>query len=775
MVALLLVLLRRTYPKGYFSAAILAFSFVALAFALEGVAATGRYYEWPLQSGAALAWLVAVALIARSVFELVKHRPPVRRRVRWLLLGATIAALAVGPGLVSRPELAPFLSPALHLSAAAMLVVPALVTARNRKGDRRFSLTILTIAFLAGAMTHAAVGAVDLIIAGYDARPWLPGAYMLLAVTFVLSIFEDERESAALAAMQIELMAYHDATTGLPNRSLFFDRCVLAMAHAQRYHYQAAVLFFDVDRFKSVNDSLGHHTGDALLKTFATRIQQSLRVGDTPARFGGDEFTLLLPRLESVDDAVAVARKLLRAIREPVTVGSRELVTTTSVGIAIFPEDGADPEALIRNADAAMYRAKEQGGDRYELYSPAMSESALAKLEIENRLRRALENEELELHYLPMIGLATGDIFGVEALLRWRSPEFGYVPPQRFVEAAEVSGLILDIGEWVLREACRQVSRWQIEHKLELVIAVNLSARQFRQADLLLKIQRALSEAQMPPSSLHLEITESNLMDDAELTVETLRTLKTIGVKISIDDFGTGFSSLAYLQKFPIDSIKLDRSFVSHCDRHGEAAIIKGVIAIAHGLGIKVVAEGVESEEQLAFLNEQGCDVAQGFLFSEPVPVAQFPNYIRQHRELVAGEVPSRAVEHADSQERRRALVVDDDPAIRSLVERVLKRANFAVDGARDGEEAMELLERNTYSAVFLDIMMPRMDGYEVIAALKEKNASVLRRVVVMTAVAPAALERLSGEPIARIVPKPFDINQIIASANDAALVKRAG
>ena len=772
LITAVLFVVGRTYQKSYLAKAILAMLLIGSGSALEALSRF-RPDIAAFAVAAAVAWFAGASQLVVGTFELVMHRPPVRRR---LLFSALFVILVVGSAIAivaadaERREVAVAF---LHAAAAVVFAVNASLVAFRRKGDRFVSLTGVMLGLYVAALSHGASAVAPFL--DRDATPLLLIAYPVLGLALLLAVFEDEREAAALAAAQIELLAYHDSLTGLPNRSLFFDRVVLGLSQAERYEYRAAALFVDLDRFKSINDSLGHNVGDTVLRTVSNRLQETLRIGDSIARFGGDEFTIFLPRVDSPDDAVAVARKVLRALRAPVTVGAREIVVTSSVGIALYPDDATDSEALIRSADTAMYRAKERGRDQYELYSPAMSESALAKLELESRLRKALERGELELHYHPLIRMSDHSVFGVEALMRWRSPDYGYIPPHRFIEAAEVSGIIVEIGEWALTEACRQVARWQIEHKRELTVSVNLSARQFRQPDLVLKVQRALAAAQLAPSSLELEITESNVMDDAEQTLAILRGLKSIGVRIAIDDFGTGYSSLSYLQRFPVDTLKLDQSFISHADRAEEGAIIKGIISIAHGLGMKVIAEGVENEQQLQFLRNNYCDVVQGYLFTEPLHPAEFANFLRQHRELVGGSAPSwQSARTESSGSIRRALVIDDDPGVRGLVQRVLQRAKFVVDVAHDGEEGLDCLRKQKYAAVFLDLMMPKVDGYEVIETLKKESPGMLKRVVVMTAVAPHAMERLSGEPIARVLPKPFDISQVVASANDVALMQRA-
>jgi diguanylate cyclase (GGDEF)-like protein len=453
--------------------------------------------------------------------------------------------------------------------------------------------------------------------------------HALIGLGMVTSLLEDEREAAIIAATEAEHLAYHDPLTGLPNRPLFIDRLIVALAQAERQNTKVAVLFCDLDRFKEINDSLGHSVGDELLRQVAQRIENSVRGVDTVARFGGDEFTLIIQNLREPEAAATVARKILETLRAPFYSGEHELYIATSIGISIFPADGRNPEALLKNADTAMYRAKEQGRDNFQLYTPAMNATALERLALENMLRRAVTQGELVLHYQPLIRIDDGAVFAAEALIRWNHPELGQIQPAQFIPAAEMSGLILPIGEWVLRTACAQMKKWQDLHGARLSVAVNLSARQFLQPGLILTIQDALDSSGLDPGCLELEITESYSMQNPDATVDTLRELKKLGVKISMDDFGTGYSSLAYLKKFPIDTVKVDQSFVQDLgtDRDDEA-ITTAVIAMAQSLSLKVVAEGVENEVQLEFLRARRCDGVQGFYFSRPLPAAEFEQFI---------------------------------------------------------------------------------------------------------------------------------------------------
>ncbi len=436
------------------------------------------------------------------------------------------------------------------------------------------------------------------------------------------------------AEEQVKHLAFHDPLTNLPNRLLFNDRLTLAVAQAHRHNQRLAVLFLDLDRFKIINDSLGHSVGDELLRQLAERIQEHVREGDTVARLGGDEFTLLVPGINADEDAAKIARKICDAIHDPFWIDGRELFVTTSVGVSVYPADGHDAETLVRNADSAMYRAKEQGRDNYQLYTPAMNARAVERLSLESRLRQAVAHDELELHFQPFIDLKTAELLGAEALLRWRHPELGLIPPGEFIPIAELSGLIVPIGEWVLRTACAEARKWHEKGFTDLTVSVNLSSRQFQHTDLVTQVTHALDETGLEPNKLDLEITESNAMQNAEHSINTLWGLKKQGVRISMDDFGTGYSSLNYLKRFPIDRIKLDQSFVRDLPSDkDDAAIAMAVIAMGRSLELEVIAEGVETEEQLAFLKGHQCDQLQGFLLSKPLAPRDFDRFLDESRD----------------------------------------------------------------------------------------------------------------------------------------------
>jgi diguanylate cyclase (GGDEF)-like protein/PAS domain S-box-containing protein len=433
------------------------------------------------------------------------------------------------------------------------------------------------------------------------------------------------------AEEKITALAYRDTLTGLPNRRLFDDRLQVPLAQAHRYRHRLAVFFLDLDSFKDVNDKLGHAAGDGLLRAVSERLSACVREGDTVARLAGDEFTLLLPGVHYTEDVVKVADKVFEAMRRPFLVQGREIRITASGGVCLYPEDGTDPESLLKRADTAMYRAKERGRDNYQLYSPAMTAPPVDTASLETNLRGALARNELALYYQPCLDLASGRIVAVEALLRWQHPSLGLVFPKDFLSLADFTGLILPMGEWVLGTACRQVLSWRGDCAPALEVAVNLAAHELREPGVVAEVERALRQSGLPPESLRLEVPEGYAMQNAELVLETLRGLKALGVRIAIDGFGAGFSSLAHLRRLPVDALKLDLSFVRDTTSDpDDASLVTAVIAVAHSLRLKVVAQGVETEDQLALLRSLHCDEVQGYLWSPPVPPAACSRLLRE-------------------------------------------------------------------------------------------------------------------------------------------------
>lgn len=457
-------------------------------------------------------------------------------------------------------------------------------------------------------------------------------------ISHFISVFNDLTDHKRYEA-ELEQQANHDALTGLANRNLLNDRLKQAIARAHRAGSMLAVMLIDLDRFKLINDSLGHADGDALLQEVARRLNLNVRQDDTVARLGGDEFMIVMSEIGVENDAATLARKLLEEVTRPVRLSDREMVVTASLGISLYPRDGEVLATLLKNADVAMYRAKEVGRNGFQFYAPEMNARALERLELENALRSALINDELQLHYQPKVSLASGRIVGAEALIRWQRPGRGMVPPADFIPLAEETGLIVPIGEWVIRSACRQIRHWQDEGLPDVSVAVNVSARQFAREKLVPVLTHALDHAAIAAVQLQLELTESAVMSSPDETLSTLRALKQIGVLISLDDFGTGYSSLDYLKRFPIDSLKIDQSFVRDLATSSEdAAIAQMVIALAHSLGHKVIAEGVETKAQLDFLHRHGCDEMQGYLFSRPLPADDFARLLRDDVRLTPAQ-----------------------------------------------------------------------------------------------------------------------------------------
>jgi diguanylate cyclase (GGDEF)-like protein len=424
--------------------------------------------------------------------------------------------------------------------------------------------------------------------------------------------------------VQLEHQANYDALTGLPNRNLLHDR-LRQSVYGQRLPRAVAVVFIDLDHFKFVNDSLGHSIGDELLKAMAERLRLMLRDGDTVARLGGDEFVLVLNDQSSEEVIYRAMQRIIAEVAQPIEIDGKELVVTCSAGISIHPQDGPDVDTLLKNADAAMYRAKDHGRNNFQFYTAEMNERVNERLALENALRRAIERNELMLHYQRRVDLRTGAIIGAEALVRWMHPEWGLVHPARFIPLAEETGLIVSIGDFVLREACRQGRAWIDEGLKPGVISVNLSARQFRQEGLVRRVSRVLVDTGLDPQHLEMELTESTVMHNVEAAIATLQGLKSLGLSLSVDDFGTGYSSLAYLKNLPLDKLKIDRSFVRDIGAGAEAnegVLAQAIISLGHNLNLHVVAEGVETDAQVRFLKKHKCDEVQGFFYGEPVEPA---------------------------------------------------------------------------------------------------------------------------------------------------------
>ncbi|HEX9023231.1 MAG TPA: EAL domain-containing protein [Geobacteraceae bacterium] len=519
--------------------------------------------------------------------------------------------------------------PDIVLTDILMPVMDGIQMAREIKAlDRSARIIMLT----AASNTDYFIDSIDIGINHYVLKPIMMGK-LFAAIDHCLDSIGLERQLRQQDE-EIRLMAYHDSLTGLPNRLLFNELLYLALALAQRHDHERnlAVLFLDLDRFKVINDTLGHTVGDQLLQAVAERLKECCRRDrDTVARRGGDEFIILLPDIDTTREAVNVAQKIINAFSYPFAVSEHELFVGASIGISIYPDDGADCETLIRNSDMAMYRAKEQGRNRYCLFNQSMNDQAAQRLGMENSLRRALQRGEFFLDYQPEINVRNGSVIGFEALVRWRHPELGLVPPKKFICLAEETGLIVPLGEWILRNACAQNKEWQDAGLPHVRIAVNLSPREFQNANLADVVEHVLTETGLQPRWLELEVTEGIMIHDMETTSRTLRRLSNLGVHISIDDFGTGYSSLSYIKKLPINTLKIDQSFVNDVTTNADdAAIATAIITMAQSLRLNVVAEGVEAREQMKFLYSRKCQGMQGFYFSKPVPADEIQPLLRE-------------------------------------------------------------------------------------------------------------------------------------------------
>ena len=487
-------------------------------------------------------------------------------------------------------------------------------------------------------------GAFDYIMKPFDIRHVEAALERALKQSLLLAEkrrYKDELENLLQErTAEVDRLAYYDTLTSLPNRTLFEDRLTQAVALAQRANTRVAVLFIALDQLKKVNDTLGHRAGDQLMQQVAGRLRSCVTESDTVARFGGDQFVLMLPEIERTKDALDVIGSIQEALNPSFRLDRQELFATASVGISFYPDDGKETSSLVKNAGAALYRAKKSGGNEYRFYTADMHARASKRFELETSLRHAIDNHEFLLHYQPRVAIDSLQIVGLEALVRWQHPQLGLVSPGEFIPLAEETGLILPIGEWVLREACRQNREWQNKGFARMRVGVNISARQFQQQHLAETVMQILEESELGPEYLELELTESSIMSNAEATIVVLNKLQTKGIAISVDDFGTGFSSLSYLKRLPIDSLKVDQSFVRDLATDpDDAALVMAIVNLAHTLRLRVVAEGVETPEQLRFLRLLRCDEIQGYLISKPLPVEGIERLLRHSKPLLLDAV----------------------------------------------------------------------------------------------------------------------------------------
>ena len=586
-------------------------------------------------------------------------------------------------------------------------------------------------------------------------EPMLEGGEHLGTVVTFQSIGERKRYLA-----EIERKSNFDELTGLPNRNLLHDRLSQAVERCRQSGQNFAVILLNLDRFKSINDTLGHAAGDGVLTQAAARLRDHAAEIETLARTEGDEFVMAA----EVADANAVTRliqPMLQALAQPFMVGEHEFYLSGSIGIAIAPVDGHTAETLLQNASAAMYKVKSGGGDNFAFYTAEMNARALDRLDMENGLRRALERDELVLHYQPQLNLHSGLICGCEALVRWQHPLRGLVPPNDFIPLAEESGLIVPLGEWVMRQACQQNKAWQAAGLPPVTVAVNLSARQIAVQNLVLLAGDILRETGLEPKYLELELTESAVLADAEAFIEATERLKGLSITLSIDDFGTGFSSLSYLKRFAIDRLKIDQSFVRDLTQDpSSAAIAMAIISLSHSLGLAVIAEGVETEAQLNFLRVRHCDEMQGFFFSKPLPADEFAALLRSGRKLTP---PEDAVRNG-----RSLLLVDDEPSILASLRRLLRREGYTIFTAESGAEGLELLAGHDIGVVISDARMPSMTGAEFLGRVREMYPDSVRIMLSGYTDLESVTSAVNRGELFRFLTKPWDDAELLNVVRDA-------
>ncbi|MGZ8320032.1 MAG: EAL domain-containing protein [Telluria sp.] len=552
------------------------------------------------------------------------------------------------------------------------------------------------------------------------------------------------------AEKRLVKLAHFDTLTGLPNRGQFHASLKRALEQAVQNRWALGVLFLDVDRFKTVNDTLGHRAGDELLRQFAARLVAALRARDTVGRFGGDEFAAILILPEGPQTAVTVVEKIREAMRRPFDLGGHEVSVTSSIGITVYPDDGQDADALIKYADTAMYRAKEAGRDAFRFFTAEMNAHSLARLDLETALRRAIDNGEFVLYFQPKVHIASGRINGAEVLIRWDRPGHGMVSPALFVPLLEETGLIVRVGNWVLNEACRRISAWGKSGTGPVKLSVNVSGIQFFAGGLEEEVLRAIKENDISPELLELELTESSLMSNAEDTIAVLRNLKALGIEIAIDDFGTGYSSLAYLKRFPIDKLKIDIAFVREViSNPDDAAIVLAIINMAHSLQLCVVAEGVETEAQLAYLRSHNCNEMQGYYFSRPLPADDFERMIREGKCLSAPVAEQ-------GQPPPTLLIVDDDAFMLDVLSDFLEQDGYRILTAQTAAEGFDILARHKVQVILCDQCMPVMSGTEFMERVKHLFPDTFR--IMLSAYADLApiMEAINHGAVDRFYTKPW-------------------
>jgi diguanylate cyclase (GGDEF)-like protein len=555
------------------------------------------------------------------------------------------------------------------------------------------------------------------------------------------------------------ILAHRDPLTGLPNRVLFAELLAHAILHAERGQSQFALLFLDLDNFKAINESFNHSLGDQLLAEVSRRLQALLPESDSIARIGGDEFNVILDLGDGMSTDL-VAQHMIDALAQPFVLNGNIVYIGTSIGIALYPGDGTDAETLLSHADAALHQAKAQGRGTLRFFSPEMTSRAKHRLTLDAELRRALERQELRLHYQPQVHLVSGEIVGVEALVRWQHPERGMIAPAEFIPLAEESGLVVQIGDWVLHEACRQIRQWSGVGLKPRQMAVNVSAVQLNRGGLVESIKDALEKTGIAPEQLELEITESCVMLDRDRSFKSLAEVKALGVRLSIDDFGTGYSSLGYLQQLKVDQLKVDISFVRDMTTNsGNASIVKAIIALGHSLGLEVIAEGVEEAGQARYLRSLQCDLMQGYFISRPMPADETTGFLESFR---AQRIP------VDAEAMSTLLLVDDEASVLAALKRILRRDRYSILTATSGEEALALLAEHEVGVIITDQRMPGMSGTELLARARKMHPRAVRMVLSGYTGLDSLTEAINRGEIYKFLTKPWQDSELVDAVREA-------
>nr|WP_315218509.1 EAL domain-containing protein [uncultured Duganella sp.] len=576
----------------------------------------------------------------------------------------------------------------------------------------------------------------------------------------IVSVVRDITERKQ-AQQKLQHQANHDALTGLPNRTYFYETLRKTITLAAIQGWKVAVMFIDMDHFKNVNDTLGHGIGDELLVNFSDRLMTCVRMRDTVGRLGGDEFGVILVMEHGHKGAAQVAVKIRDALHQPFDLQGYEVIMTASIGVTIYPDDGDDPDVLIKYADTAMYQAKHAGRNTYRFFTAQMNADVLQRQDLETALRKAIERDEFVLHYQPKVSLATGAVVGLEALLRWARPGHGLVAPGVFIPVLEESGLIVRVGGWVIAEACRQIKEWQLGEVGPMQVSVNVAGRQFIEGDLEGDVVRALADNDLPAGLLELELTETSLVANTERTMACLGNLRRRGVKVSIDDFGTGYSSLAYLRRFPIDKLKIDIAFIRDVTSNpDDAAIVQAIITMGHSLNLEVIAEGVETAAQQSYLRRHRCDQMQGYLVSRPLPAPLMTKLIQLRKTMAPPAAPDPS--------RKTLLIVDDDPFMLALLASELGGEQYRVLQARSGAEAFETLAQHDVQVVLCDQSMPEMKGTVFLDSVRAMYPGTFRIVLSGQASLEEMMAAVNRGTIDRFYTKPWDHETLVRSMRQA-------